>query len=209
MFFRSRTALEALEPPAAALPDATAANAAREANVAADAANAGVKQETKRLRRTLRSQLANRTGRKRGGIATRGAQAAEDITARAQRGKAALSEEAKTGPLGQASARARALAKKATAGGTSGLSERLTDVMIGSIPLPSTAPLSAKLGAGVMGALGGTTKPVQRRVAGQGFEQKGAQAMARALRGLTKEEQIMEMIARGISRQAAIQMVGD
>ncbi|RKZ12058.1 hypothetical protein DRQ53_15280, partial [bacterium] len=36
-----RAALEALEQPPAALPDATAANAAREANVAADAANAG------------------------------------------------------------------------------------------------------------------------------------------------------------------------
>ena len=207
---RAATAeLEALAPPPAALPDATAANAARQANVAAEAANVATKRETGRLRKTLRAQLADRTGRKRGQIADDAADRAAERANLTARGKAALTEEAQTGPLGQASAAARELANKATPKGASGLSERLTDVMIGSAITPRETPFLGKLVSGIGGAMQGTTKPFQRRVAGQGFEQKGAQALARALRGLTKEEQIIEMMNRGISRQAAIQMTGE
>ena len=205
----ARAELEALEAPPAALPDATAADAAREANVAIDAANSGVERDIRRLSKTLRSQLADRTGRKRAAINSDAAAAAEELSNRTTRNKAALSEEAKTGPLGQASAKARELARKATPKGASGLSERLTDVMIGSAITPKDTPFLGKLAAGVGGALGGSTKPVQRRIAGQAWEQKGAQALARGLRGLTKEEQIIEMMNRGISREAAIQMTGD
>ena len=205
----AREELAAMAPPPAALPDATAANAARQANVVADAANAATKGETKRLRRTMRAGLADRTGRRSQDIADRAADIGEEITGRTKRGKAALSEEAVTGPLGQASARARKLAEKATPTGASGLSERLTDVMIGSIALPQGAPMAAKLGAGVGGALGGTTKPVQSFIAGQAAPQRGAQALAKALRGLTKEEQIIEMMNRGLSRQAAISAIGE
>lgn len=205
----ARAELEGLEPPPAALPDATAVNAAREANVGIDAANQASKQNSRRLRETMRAQQATADAERRGALASRRAQRKEDLTARTKRDKAALTEEASTGPLGQASARARELSGKATPKGASGLSERLTDVMIGSTITPKTTPFLGKLGVGIAGALGGSSKTVQRRIAGQGAEQKAAQALAAGLRRLTKEEQIVELMNRGMTRAAALEMTGE
>lgn len=126
---------------------------------------------------------------------------------RGRRARDILREEANTGPLGRAKVEVDKLAGRATPKGVSGLSERLQDRQLGQMATGSQLGMLGNIVVGIGTAAGGTTKPAQRMVAGQSAGQKAAQWTADQLRRLTKEEQIIEMMNRGLSRAAALEMV--